>query len=102
PTSLSSNTVKVIYKDRSGSLWIGTKEGLNRYDRVSKQFIVYRNDPGNSASLSSNDVKTIIEDDAGMLWVGTMGGGLNRFDRRSNTFTIYRTDPANPGSISSD
>jgi|LGOV01.1.fsa_nt_gb ligand-binding sensor domain-containing protein len=66
PNSLSSNPMRVLYKDRSGDLWIGTEGGgLNRFDRETETFTRYQHDPHNPRSLSHNKVRAIYEDRAG-------------------------------------
>jgi len=100
-TGLSSNFITDICEDHSGELWIGTVNGLNRYDRETGRYIVYRFDPGNPHSLSSNNVSKIYEDHAGVLWICTTGGGINTFNRRTEGFVRYIPDPDNPASLSS-
>ena len=69
---LSSNQVKSIFKDKSGFIWIGTVNGLNRYDGYStKLFQKVKND---STSLLDNTVNSIHEDYLGKLWVNTNSG----------------------------
>ncbi len=97
---LSQSTVFFISQDRQGFLWIGTQDGLNRYDGY--HFSVFRNDPANPDSLSHNAVLCMQEDWDGNLWFGTWGGGLNRYDPQTGIFTRYRHDPADPGSLSND
>lgn len=94
---LSQNTVFCMLQDSDGFLWIGTEEGLNRYDGYS--FLVLKHDPGDPHSLSHSSVFSLMEDAGGSLWVGTMGGGLNRLDRKTLKFTNYKHDPRDPGSI---
>jgi ligand-binding sensor domain-containing protein/signal transduction histidine kinase/DNA-binding response OmpR family regulator len=84
---LSQNTVNCILKDSRGYLWIGTNDGLNRYDGY--QFAVFRNNRQDTASLSDNKVYAILEDRQGRLWVGTKNG-LNLYDRRRNEFQRFR------------
>jgi len=114
PNSLSHNIVRSIYEDKSGTLWIGTDGGLNKFippipkssgsenKGPSPSFIHYQNDPQNSNSLSHNEVYSIFEDQSGTLWIGTKGGGLNRFDRQKDQFIPYRHSPNNPKSLSHD
>ena len=83
---LSHNTVLSILQDHQGFLWIGTSDGLNRYDGY--QFTVYRNDPFDETSLSNNAVYKLLEDRQGTLWAGT-SNGLDRFDRRTEQFIRY-------------
>ena len=97
---LSQSTVLAVLQDRQGFLWLGTQDGLNKYDGYG--FEVYRHDPLDDGSLSTSFVQTIYEDRAGVLWVGTWGGGLNRFNPHTQTFTHYRHDPADPQSLADD
>ena len=100
--SLSDNMVWSTYEDRSGTLWIGTfNGGLNRLDRGSGTFTVYRHASDKPSSLSNDDVRAILEDHTGILWVGT-SKGLDRFDRNSETFYHYQHNPDNPKSLSDD
>ncbi len=98
-SGLSQAAVNVIVQDHQGFLWMGTQEGLNRYDGY--EFTVSVHDPSVVSSLSHDSVRTIVVDGDGVLWVGTDNGGLDRLEA-DGTFTHYRHDPANPQSISSD
>lgn len=82
---LPQNSVQVIVQTRDGYLWMGTQEGLVRFDGV--RFSIY--DVGNTAELRSNYVRALHEDRSGNLWIGTEGGGLSRF--KGGTFTTYTT-----------
>jgi ligand-binding sensor domain-containing protein/tRNA A-37 threonylcarbamoyl transferase component Bud32 len=96
---LSQNTVFAILQGSKGFLWLGTEDGLNRWDGYS--FKVYRHDPDDLNSLSNNTVQAIYEDESGTLWIGTRGGGLNRFDRRTESFSRYTYMPATTSSSGS-
>jgi len=77
---LPQNTVQAICQTRNGYIWLGTQEGLVRFDGTRFDPI----DRGNS-ELQSNDVQTIIEDpNTGYLWIGTIGGGV--YSRSSTGF----------------
>ena len=91
---LSSNLVQCMLQDQRGFMWIGTREGLNRYD--GKDFKVYRYEAKNPNSLSHNHIRLLYEDSQGNIWVGTAQGGVNRL----NPFTeeITRFLPDNPSS----
>ncbi len=102
PASLISDDVYSIYGDRSGTIWVGTREGLERFDRETETFVHYRHDPKNPKSLSANWVWPIFEDRAGILWIGTFGGGLNRFDPVRKTFTSYKNDTYERRSLAQD
>ncbi|MBN2349588.1 MAG: response regulator [Bacteroidales bacterium] len=97
---LSNNSVTCIYKDSRGYIWIGTTDGLNRYNGYN--FIVYKHDPSDPNSISDDFISTIIEDHSGNIWIGTQGGGLNMYNYLYDRFTRYYHDPNNPNSISSN
>ena len=84
---LSQNEVNCIFQDRKGFLWIGTEDGLNKFDGY--QFTKYTHIPGDTTSLSDIRVQTLLEDHTGNLWVGT-ADGLNELDRETNLFIQYR------------
>ncbi|MEM1094786.1 MAG: two-component regulator propeller domain-containing protein [Bacteroidota bacterium] len=86
---LSHNTVVALHQDQRGFLWIGTTDGLNRYDGYG--FTVWRHDPSQPGGLPNNTVRTIAEDADGFLWIGTMGG-LARYDPYTDTFTPIDLD----------
>lgn len=69
---LSHNTVYAIFQDKTGFMWFGTKDGLNRYDGF--RFKVFKNDPDDPRSLGNNTVNALHEDQKGMIWVGTNAG----------------------------
>lgn len=80
---LSQNTVFTICQDKKGFLWLGTEEGLNRFDGYD--FKIYKHKTDDPHSLIDNKVSIIHEDRAGELWIGTQGG-LDRFDRNTEKF----------------
>ncbi|MEJ5265171.1 MAG: two-component regulator propeller domain-containing protein [Bacteroidales bacterium] len=97
---LSNNSVTCIFKDSRGFIWIGTIDGLNRYDGYN--FVIFRHSNNDTNSISDNFISTIIEDSAGNLWVGTQGGGLNCYDPRLDRFTSFYHDPQNINSLPSN
>lgn len=99
--SLVGNDVHSIYQDQDGILWIGTNNGLNKFNPRTEQFTVYRHNPYDVQTISAGDVTAITEDTDGNLWVGTYGGGLNEFNRDKEVFTHYRHNN-NPDSLSSN
>jgi ligand-binding sensor domain-containing protein/signal transduction histidine kinase len=96
---LSESSAEVILQDRRGFIWVGTTDGLNRFDGY--EFRIYRNDPTDPKSLSDDSISDLLEDSAGRLWVGTERG-LNRYDRDADRFVRFRYDPADPTSLSND
>ena len=97
---LSQNAGLAIFQDSKGYLWIGSQDGLNRYDGFA--FKIYKHDPEDPSSISHNSILAITEDKDGYLWIGTWGGGLNRFDPVTETFVSYHSDPNESSSLSSD
>ncbi len=74
-SGLPQNSVRTIVRTRDGYLWMGTFEGLVRFDGVD--FTVF--DLGNTKELTSNYVRALIEDRDGNLWIGIDGGALVRY-----------------------
>lgn len=71
---LPQSSVQTITQTRDGYLWIGTRDGLARFDGVT--FTVYRAEA--NEGLASNDIRSLYEDANGVLWIGTFNGGLSR------------------------
>lgn len=94
---LSQSAAFRILQDRRGYIWIGTEQGLNRFDGYN--FAVYDYNYDDPNSLSNSYVLSILEDTAGILWVGTNGGGLNKFDTVAHKFTHYFIDPESINSM---
>jgi len=69
---LSSSLINCLFQDSFGDIWIGTENGLNRYNGVRVR--VYKSEYDNPRSLSNNNVSTIMEDSKGNIIVGTQGG----------------------------
>jgi signal transduction histidine kinase/CheY-like chemotaxis protein/streptogramin lyase len=90
---LPSNQVNALAQDRAGYLWVGTSDGLARFDGVG--FRVWQHDPTDPASLPGNLVQTLHIDAEDRVWVGTESGGLSRLDPARDGFRHYRsiTDP---------
>jgi len=99
PSSLSSDKVYSIFRDRLGNLWVGTFNGLDKLDEKTGKFTHYRHDPDDPNSLSDNSVWPIYEDPKGFLWIGTYRGGLNKFDSAKKTFSNYINIEGDPTSI---
>ncbi|MBX7219845.1 MAG: protein kinase [Blastocatellia bacterium] len=83
-------SVLAITQTRDGYLWLGTYEGLVRFDGI--RFTVFN--PQQNSGLRSNGIFALCEDAAGRLWVGTVGGGL--LCRERETFTTYTTEQGLP------
>ncbi len=97
---LSQSTVLAILQDQFGFLWIGTEDGLNRYNGYT--FKIFRPDLNNPDAISDRWITSLFEDSQGYIWIGTRQGGLNRYDPATGKFTYYLHDPKDPKSISSN
>ena len=80
---LSQSVVNCVFQDSKGYIWIGTQNGLNRFN--GETFDVYIYNPLDSGSISNNWIYAIAEDTEGNLWVGTKGG-LNKYLTMQNKF----------------
>ncbi len=96
---LSHNKVNCILQDRRGFVWIGTDDGLNRYD--GHNFVVFKNIPGQPSSLSGNTIRDIQEDKDGILWIATADGGFSRYDYRQAPDWQFRQYKHHPGDSTS-
>ena len=86
--SLESNLVWRIYKDLSETIWIGTRGGLSRFNRETRNFQKYKPSE-NYNNAGDNEILSIHEDADGDLWLGSWSGGLFKMDKQSQTFTKY-------------
>ncbi|MEJ2618376.1 MAG: two-component regulator propeller domain-containing protein, partial [Ignavibacteriaceae bacterium] len=83
---LPENSVTCILQDYLGYLWLGTQNGLVKYDGYSMQVF----QPGkNDSSISSGGIASIFEDKNKTLWIGTWNG-LNKFNRINESFKCYK------------
>ena len=93
---LSNNFVRSLHQDKQGFIWLGTKNGLNRYD--GNTFKTFHSGEG---GLSNNLINDLFEDADGNLWIATQGG-VNFYNRALDSFTSYRKKSGKSGSLSSD
>jgi signal transduction histidine kinase/ligand-binding sensor domain-containing protein/DNA-binding response OmpR family regulator len=81
---LSQSNVNCMIQDKQGYIWIGTDDGLNRFDGYGfKQYYSERKD---TTSLISNRITSLYEDNAGQLWVGTVESGTCIYNREQDNF----------------
>ncbi len=90
---LSSSAVTSILQDHKGFMWIGTYDGLNRYD--GHNFIIYKNISSDSSSLAHNNVWFIYEDREKNLFIGT-SGGLCLYERGTDKFINFMSSVNSP------
>jgi len=81
---LSHDGVLCITEDSEGFIWLGTWDGINRYD--GNNFKTYKARPGDNSSLKNNKIRDIVEDKLGYLWVKTYDKKVYRFDKAKENF----------------
>ena len=108
--SLSHNNVWSFCEsinENEDVIWIGTLNGLNRFDRAKNQWSRFFNNPYNDNSLNHNNIRAICKDHLGILWVGSDGGGVTKVDFHSEIgedlkFIRYSNNPKDTKSLSND
>lgn len=94
---LSSNSITVVFQDSKGFIWIGTDDGLNRYDGTT--FEIYRHITTDDTSISGNYIISLAEDNDGNIWIGTRKRGLSVYFRETGNFKNYQNQPSNSESL---
>ncbi len=93
---LSQNTINCIYQDSRGFIWLGTQDGLNRFDGY--EFIILRHEQADTNSISHSWIWDILEDSHNNIWIATWNG-LTKYNPNANIFTRYFPDPDKPTSM---
>jgi ligand-binding sensor domain-containing protein/serine phosphatase RsbU (regulator of sigma subunit) len=96
---LSQTSVNCLIQDSKGFLWIGTQDGLNKFDGYN--FKVFKNEPSDTNTLTNNFINCISEDSEGNIWIGT-NLGLNEYNIYTEKFTHYLFNPEDINSIRED
>ncbi|HUS86944.1 MAG TPA: two-component regulator propeller domain-containing protein [Bacteroidales bacterium] len=89
---LSQTTISGIAQDKYGFLWIGTQDGLNKYDGY--EFKVFKHEPSNPYSISDSYILSLYRDSKDNIWIGTEIG-LNRYDFKTERFIRYNNNADN-------
>ena len=95
---LSATVVTSLLVDADGLLWVGSREGLYRYDGYLAT--AFRAVPYDPKSLSDVDVRALYQGHDGSIWVSTNTAGLNRLDPGTGSFTRFAHDSRDPASLS--
>jgi signal transduction histidine kinase/ligand-binding sensor domain-containing protein/DNA-binding response OmpR family regulator len=85
-SKLSNSAITSVYMDRYDHIWLGTWDGLDRYDGSAMK--VYKPDPFLKGTISNNVIRNFLEDGYGNLWVVTHQG-INKYDRNTDSFQRY-------------
>jgi len=96
---LSLSFVTCIFQDSQGFMWVGTNEGLNKYDGY--KFTVYKTNEHDKYSISHNIINGIAEDSKGNIWIAT-SGGINMLEVETERFIRYTANENIPNSLSGD
>ncbi len=86
-TGFYSRVVTSVLKDANGFLWIGSSDGLYRYDGYS--FRNYRKQPADTNSLSDNSITQLALGKDNTIWMGLQKGGVSKYDPATGKFTNY-------------
>jgi diguanylate cyclase (GGDEF)-like protein len=97
---LSQSDVLFVFQDSHGFIWLGTENGLNRYDGY--RLTLFTHDPGDPGSLPDDFVWAMSEDAGGDLWVATEAGGVGRWRRSDGRFERYRHEPGDASGLASN
>jgi diguanylate cyclase (GGDEF)-like protein len=96
----SIGIVTALAQDERGLLWIGTQDGLVRYDGY--QFAHYAQDIDNPSSLGGKYVRSLAIDNDGRLWIGTLNSGVSIYDPTTDRFTNHAYSDEQPDSLSNN
>ncbi len=88
---LPDNRIRSVFQDSRGFIWVGTMNGVSRYDGYNFRKFYSTGNPG---SISGNWAFAICEDAQHNIWIGTLNG-LNRFDPKTEQFTSFKNIPGN-------
>ena len=84
---LTQSEILCVFQDSEGYMWIGTQNGLNKFDGYTFEHFFY--DPADTTTLSNSWIFDITEDRNGFLWIGTKEG-LNKYDKNEGRFSRIR------------
>lgn len=79
-----------VFEDNKGYIWIGTQEGVVRYDGY--EFLHFEHQPNESSSISANWITSINQDKQETFWFGTYGKGLNKLEDQKNSIATFTND----------
>lgn len=94
---LSNRKITALLQDHKGYLWIGTPDGLNRFDGYS--FKTFRRIPGDSASIGGNYISCLTEDKNHDIWIAFLTGGVSCYQSNTGIFINYPPNNSRVGSL---
>ena len=100
PDDVPAHLSSAMVQDAQGLIWIGTQDGLVRYDGYS--YKVYQQKSNDATSLGGSYIRSLFVARDGRLWVGSISDGVSVFDPHTEKFTRYRHDAAHSNSLAND
>ncbi len=101
PGSISNNAVWAIQRDDNGNYWIGTNNGLNKFDPQTEKFTLYRPLEAETYLNTRNNIRSLFIDGNGDLWLGTFGG-LGKFNIENEKFEYFISSKDGESGLSND
>lgn len=83
-SSLGANTITSIHEDYNGEIWVGTQNGIYKYDPQTNQFLY----PDFNKKLTDLQIKGVLSDDHGILWISS-NQGITKLNPKTNDIHIY-------------
>jgi signal transduction histidine kinase/ligand-binding sensor domain-containing protein len=100
PSSLSSNLILRLFIDHAGTLWVGTSDGLNRFDPRTGKFTVFKADW--NSGLSQFYLSIAEDPTRNVLWLGSLHQGLHRLGLATGQIQIYQPNSADLRALPDD
>lgn len=103
PFSLSHNSIRDIYQDHSGGIWVATSGGgLNYYHPNNNLFNLINQELGTENTLNYNHITAVEGAEGENIWIGTSGRGINFYNIKKNTFKFFKKDKNENSLINDD
>ena len=95
---LPNNNVNAVTQDDLGFLWVGTNDGLMRYDTPQSQYVYKSGQIG----LESNIIKSLHRGEDNRIWIGTNFGGLTRYNVETGSYKTYNNSSEDKWKLSNN
>jgi len=86
-SSISDRGIVTVFEDKNKTLWVGTLNGLNKFDRTNEAFKTFSYNPSDSNSINNDQIQCIYEDKIGRFWVVQVKDKL--IDPKNEVFSRY-------------
>ena len=91
-----------ITEDREGFIWLGTRNGIKRFDEKTGKFTHYYHSHSDSTGISDYTAMAIFADSKDNIWVGYGSIATDKLNKRTGKFIHYKHNPNDGASISSN